>query len=77
MVQQQSFLKVADNTGAKELMCIRVLVANAGISSACAAEYADAQAEDMPALATLSLLPLRKQHPAATLKKAKLLKLLL
>ena len=25
MVQQQSFLKVADNTGAKELMCIRVL----------------------------------------------------
>ena len=25
MVQQQSYLKVADNTGAKELMCIRVL----------------------------------------------------
>ena len=25
MIQQQSFLKVADNTGAKELMCIRVL----------------------------------------------------
>ena len=25
MVQQQTFLKVADNTGAKELMCIRVL----------------------------------------------------
>ena len=25
MVQQQSILKVADNTGAKELMCIRVL----------------------------------------------------
>ena len=25
MVQQQSLLKVADNTGAKELMCIRVL----------------------------------------------------
>lgn len=25
MVQQQSRLKVADNTGAKELMCIRVL----------------------------------------------------
>ncbi len=25
MLQQQSFLKVADNTGAKELMCIRVL----------------------------------------------------
>ena len=25
MIQQQSFMKVADNTGAKELMCIRVL----------------------------------------------------
>ena len=25
MIQQQSYLKVADNTGAKELMCIRVL----------------------------------------------------
>ncbi|MBR6407620.1 MAG: 50S ribosomal protein L14 [Clostridia bacterium] len=25
MIQQQSFLRVADNTGAKELMCIRVL----------------------------------------------------
>lgn len=25
MLQQQSFMKVADNTGAKELMCIRVL----------------------------------------------------
>ena len=25
MIQQQSYLRVADNTGAKELMCIRVL----------------------------------------------------
>ena len=25
MIQQQTYLKVADNTGAKELMCIRVL----------------------------------------------------
>ena len=25
MIQQQSTMKVADNTGAKELMCIRVL----------------------------------------------------
>ena len=25
MVQQQSILKVADNTGAKEIMCIRCL----------------------------------------------------
>ncbi len=25
MIQQQTYLKVADNTGAKEIMCIRVL----------------------------------------------------
>ena len=25
MIQQESFLKVADNTGAKEIKCIRVL----------------------------------------------------
>ena len=25
MIQQQTYLKVADNTGAKEMMCIRVL----------------------------------------------------
>ena len=25
MIQQQTLLKVADNTGAKQLMCIRVL----------------------------------------------------
>ena len=25
MIQQQTLLKVADNTGAKELMCIRVM----------------------------------------------------
>ena len=25
MIQQQSYIKVADNTGAKEIMCIRVL----------------------------------------------------
>ena len=31
MIQQQTILKVADNTGAKELMCIRVL---GGIRSA-------------------------------------------
>ena len=25
MIQQQTYLQVADNTGAKEIMCIRVL----------------------------------------------------
>ena len=39
MIQQQTLLKVADNTGAKELMCIRVLGgtrrrnANIGVAS--------------------------------------------
>ena len=28
MIQQQTYLKVADNTGAKEIMCIRVLGAS-------------------------------------------------
>ena len=32
MIQQQTYLKVADNTGAKEIMCIRVLGGTAGIS---------------------------------------------
>ena len=31
MIQQQTILKVADNTGAKELMCIRVLGAAKGV----------------------------------------------
>ena len=51
MIQQQSYLKVADNTGAKELMCIRVL----GGTGRRYARW---------------LLPLKKQHPAAWLKKA-------
>ena len=28
MIQQESYLKVADNTGAKEIKCIRVLGAS-------------------------------------------------
>ena len=44
MIQQQTILKVADNTGAKELMCIRVL----------------------------GVLLLKKQRPAALLKRATL-----
>ena len=33
MIQQETFLKVADNTGAKEIKCIRVLAAPAGSSA--------------------------------------------
>ena len=46
MIQQQSYMKVADNTGAKELMCIRVLggtgsrYANIGDVEVCAVKKA-------------------------------------
>ena len=46
MIQQQTFLQVADNTGAKELMCIRVLggtgrrYANVGDVVVCAVKKA-------------------------------------
>ncbi len=46
MIQQQSLMKVADNTGAKELMCIRVLggtgrrYANVGDVVVCAVKKA-------------------------------------
>ena len=46
MVQMQTYLKVADNTGAKELMCFRVLggtrkrYANIGASGACSVKKA-------------------------------------
>ena len=46
MIQQQTYLKVADNTGAKELMCIRVLggtgrrYANIGDEIVCAVKKA-------------------------------------
>ncbi len=36
MIQQESFLKVADNTGAKEIKCIRVL-GGSGASTATSA----------------------------------------
>ncbi len=46
MIQQQTLMKVADNTGAKELMCIRVLggtgrrYANIGDTVVCAVKKA-------------------------------------
>ena len=33
MIQQESYLKVADNTGAKEIHCIRVLGGSSGSSA--------------------------------------------
>ncbi|MDE8691770.1 uL14 family ribosomal protein, partial [Faecalibacterium sp. DFI.5.82] len=46
MVQMQTYLKVADNTGAKELMCFRVLggtrkrYANIGVVVVCSVKKA-------------------------------------
>ena len=58
MIQQQTLMKVADNTGAKEIMCIRVLggsgrrYANIGdVVVACvkkAAPKAEAAVEEKP-----------------------------
>ena len=59
MIQMQSYLKVADNTGAKELMCIRVL----GGTRRRYANIGDV------------VHPLRKQHPAALLRRVTLSKL--
>lgn len=50
MVQQQTYLKVADNTGAKELMCIRVLGGSGR-------RYAN--------IGDVVVASVKKQHPAA------------
>ena len=60
MIQMQTYLKVADNTGAKELMCIRVL--------------GGSRRRDTQTSAMLLLLPLKKLLQAVWLKKATLLK---
>ena len=60
MIQQESRLKVADNTGAKELLCIRVL----GGSTR---RYA--------AIGDVIVASVKMQHQAALLKKVMSLKL--
>ena len=50
MIQTESYLDVADNSGARRVMCIRVL---GGLTVA------------MLGLVTLLKLPLKKQSPAA------------
>ena len=54
MIQQESRLRVADNTGAKEILCIRVRAV---------------LREDMRILVTPSLLRSKMQHQAALSKK--------
>ena len=60
MIQQETRLKVADNTGAKEILLYSC--------------YGAALQEDMQISATLSLLLLKMQHQAALLKKGDVVK---
>jgi len=59
MIQQESFLKVADNTGAKEIKCIRVL----GGSGRRYAGVGD-----------VIVASVRKAAPASTVKKGEVVK---
>ena len=59
MIQQQSYLKVADNTGAKELMCIRVLGGTARI-------YAS--------LGDVVVASVKKASPGGVVKKGEVVK---
>ena len=59
MIQQESFLKVADNTGAKEIKCIRVL----GGSSR---KYGN--------IGDVTVASVRKATPGGTVKKGEVVK---
>ena len=59
MIQQESFLKVADNTGAKEIKCIRVL----GASSR---KYGN--------IGDVIVASVRKATPGGTVKKGEVVK---
>ena len=59
MIQQESFLKVADNTGAKEIQCIRVL----GGSSR---KYGN--------IGDVIVASVRKAQPGGTVKKGEVVK---
>ena len=60
MVQQESRLKVADNTGAKELLCIRVM----GGSTR---RYANIGDIILPAVAAVSSARCISEHPSCPL----------
>ena len=62
MIQQESFLKVADNTGAKEIKCIRVL----GGSSR---KYGN--------IGDVIVAPVRKATPGGTVKQGEVVKAVL
>ena len=59
MIQQQSYLKVADNTGAKEIMCIKVLGGSGR-------RYAN--------IGDVSVASVKKAAPGGTVKKGDVVK---
>jgi len=59
MIQQESFLKVADNTGAKEIKCIRVLGGSGR-------KYAN--------IGDIIVASVRKSTPGGTVKKGEVVK---
>ena len=74
MIQQESYLKVADNTGAKELKCIRVLggskrkYASIGDVIVCSVRKAAASIGDV------IVCSVRKAAPGGTVKKGDVVK---
>ena len=80
MIQQQTILNVGDNTGAKKVMCIRVMggsfrrYANIGDIIVCSVKDAVwvALSADMPISATSLFVLLKMQHPEALLRKVTL-----
>ena len=59
MIQQESFLKVADNTGAKEIKCIRVL-------GGCGRKYGN--------IGDIIVASVRKAAPGGQVKKGEVVK---
>ena len=59
MIQQESYLKVADNTGAKEIKCIRVL-------GGCKRTYGN--------IGEVIVASVRKSTPGGTVKKGEVVK---
>ena len=59
MIQQESYLKVADNTGAKEIKCIRVL-------GGCTRKFGN--------IGDVIVASVRKAQPGGTVKKGEVVK---
>ena len=76
MIQQESRLRVADNTGAKEILCIRVLGGSgrryAGIGDVIVATVKDA----IPAAGVGDLVVISETRPLSASKRWRLVEIL-